>query len=134
MTCTAISDSVSMVAGMTPELRPGLFVFATVPDGGNAAALLAVAVATFREAEGLSLIVPQAAAAPGVAAMRMITLNVYSSVEGVGLTAAVAGVLAQHGIACNMVAAYHHDHIFVPSAHADEALALLLALQAGAGG
>jgi hypothetical protein len=65
--------------------------------------------------------------------MRRITLNVFSSLEGVGLTAAVATALANHNISCNMVAAYHHDHVFVPTADAEEAMRVLLALQAAAG-
>ena len=35
-----------------------------------------------------------------------ITLMVHSDLEGVGLTAAVSGALADAGIACNMVAAF----------------------------
>ncbi len=34
-----------------------------------------------------------------------ITLTVYSDLEAVGLTAAVAGALADRGISCNVVAA-----------------------------
>ena len=88
---------------------------------------IATARAVMREAEGVSLILP--AGADAELPMRQITLNVYSSLEGVGLTAAVATVLANAGIACNMVAAYHHDHAFVPAARAEEALAFLLNLQ-----
>ena len=47
----------------------------------------------------------------------------------VGLTAAVAVALADAGIACNVVAAVHHDHLFVPVESADAALAALRALQ-----
>ncbi len=118
-----------MIAGMTPVLVPGRFVFASVPD----TALLSDAVAMMREAEGVSLILPvDVARREGLAVapvMVCITLNVYSSLEGVGLTAAVAGVLADLGIACNMVAGCHHDHAFVPADRADEAMAALLALQ-----
>jgi hypothetical protein len=64
--------------------------------------------------------------------MRCITLNVYSALDGVGLTAAVARALADLGIACNMVAGFHHDHAFVPATRADDALQGLLALQAAA--
>jgi hypothetical protein len=64
--------------------------------------------------------------------MRCITLNVYSSLERVGLTAAVAQALADESIACNMVAAYHHDHAFVPASDADRAMAVLTALQSSA--
>ena len=62
--------------------------------------------------------------------MRCITLNVYSSLEGVGLTAAVATALAENGIACNMVAAFHHDHAFVPDALSQKAMQVLKELQA----
>ncbi|WP_409995099.1 ACT domain-containing protein [Rhizobium leguminosarum] len=61
--------------------------------------------------------------------MRQITLNVNSALDDVGLTAGVAASLAEAGIPCNMVAAYHHDHVFVPSGLADRALNLLVALQ-----
>jgi len=56
----------------------------------------------------------------------MITLQIHSSLSAVGLTAAVSKILADEGISANIVAAYFHDHVFVPSHRADEAL---LALQ-----
>ena len=106
-----------MIAGMTPVLLDEVFVFATVTEPVEPN-LLDSAKATYREAEGMSLIFPVATAqAHGIpidSEMRCITLNVYSSLEGVGLTAAVAQALADHGIACNMVAAYHHAHAIVP--------------------
>jgi hypothetical protein len=118
-----------MIAGMDPVLMPGRFVFCTVEDG----ALVADALAMFREEEGLSVLLPvdqaEALGLPVESPMRRITLRVHSALEGVGLTAAVAGVLAGAGIACNMIAARLHDHAFVPEAQAEEALALLQALQ-----
>ncbi len=51
-----------------------------------------------------------------------ITLMVHSALDGVGLTAAVSGALAEAGIACNVVAGFHHDHLFVPWDRRDEAL------------
>ena len=126
-----VTEGAAMVAGMDPVLMPGTFCFCTVDGAAPEGALC-----TFREEEGLSvLLAVEQAAALGLAVvspMRQITLKVYSSLEGVGLTAAVASALAAHGIACNMVAARLHDHVFVPSAQADEALAVLRALQAEA--
>ena len=55
-----------------------------------------------------------------------ITLSVHSSLEAVGLTAAVSCALAREGISANVVAAY--DHIFVPVANANQALSCLLKL------
>ena len=113
-----------MIAGMSPDLRPGAFVFVT----GAEEAMIPRAIAMFREAEGLSLILP-AEDAPAVGPrMRLITLQVHSALEGVGLTAAVSSALADKGIPANVVAAYHHDHVFVPEAQAEAALAVLRAL------
>ena len=130
-----VETTSGMISGMTPTLMSGVFVFATATTE-RAKELLPHAIASFHEAEGLSLILPSAAAKEhgiaGEAEMRCITLNVYSSLEGVGLTAAVAQALAENGIACNMVAAFHHDHAFVPTKDADRAMQVLTALQAAA--
>ena len=118
-----------MLAGLSPVLADEIYMFVTVPDGQ----VDEKAIGFFREAEGISLILPRDAALmlghADSSAMRMITLQVHSSLDGIGLTAAVAGRLADHGIACNMVAAFHHDHLFVPADRADEALAILKQLQ-----
>ena len=87
-------------------------------------------IATFVEAEGLTLVLKkdlaQAASLKFEGTFRQITLTVHSSLEAVGLTAAVSAKLAAYGISANVLAAYYHDHIFVPSAKAEQAL---LALQ-----
>ena len=57
-----------------------------------------------------------------------ITLGVHSSLAAVGLTARVAGALAEAGISANMVAAFHHDHVFVPWETRDVARATLCSL------
>jgi hypothetical protein len=122
-----------MISGMTPELKSGAYVFCAAGDRDWAAL---EPLAMFREAEGVSLILERdAAQAAGFSVdgpMALITLNVYSALDGVGLTAAVATALAKVGIACNMVAALNHDHVFVPAERANEAIAILLDLQASA--
>ena len=132
----SVRETVAMIAGMDPELVDGDYAFCTTAEASLAAECLSDAVAMFREKEGTSFILPVArAAAQGFdcsAPMRRITLNVYSALEGVGLTAAVASALAEHGIPCNMVAAYHHDHVFVPAAQAEAALEILTALSGSA--
>jgi hypothetical protein len=60
----------------------------------------------------------------------MITLAVHSSLEAVGFLACITDRLTREGIACNVVAAYHHDHLFVPLARADDALGVLRNLAA----
>ena len=115
---------------MSPRLDDTGWVFAKV-DEEEAVRFSASAIASFREAEGLTLVLPQSASddLDNVSApMSRITLEVHSSLEAVGLTAAVAGVLAEEGISANVIAAYYHDHVFVPKASADRALAVLKGL------
>jgi hypothetical protein len=116
-------------------LAEGEFLFCTAGET-LAAQARDKALGWFHEAEGVTLILErEAAEALGFAAglpMRRITLEVFSALDGVGLTAAVATALSAQNIPCNVVAAYHHDHIFVPAPQAEEALAALRALQAHA--
>lgn len=132
-----VRDASAMIAGMRPILEPGEFVFCTTRDDKVAEAARPEALALFREAEGLSLILPIGAAERlGFAVgkpMRRIVLTVLSALDGVGLTAAAAGALAAEGLACNVVAAFHHDHLFVSSATAERALAVLEARAAAEG-
>ena len=60
--------------------------------------------------------------------MRQITLAIHSDLEAVGLTAAVSAELTRHGISANVVAAFYHDHIFVPAADAERAVEALRTL------
>jgi len=57
-----------------------------------------------------------------------LTIEVHSSLHAVGLTAALSTVLAEHGIACNVLAGYYHDHLLVPLERANEAIEVLEAL------
>jgi len=131
-----IRDAAGMLAGMTPVLQDGEFVFCTLADATVLGGL--TPLGSFREAEGLSVILDRAAAAGAgfdvSLPMRRITLQVHSALDGVGLTAGVAAALAQADIPCNMVAAFHHDHVFVPADKAEMALQVLLEVQAGAQG
>lgn len=70
---------------------------------------------------------------PFVGGFGRITLQVHSSLEAVGLTAPVAGLLATLGISANVVAGYHHDHLFMPWERREEAVAALMALAREAG-
>lgn len=122
-----------MIANMTPVLQPGVFVFCSILHNDDANAAMSVARGSFAEDEGLSLILPKDEAdRMGLSydvSMRQITLMVFSSVSGVGLTAAVSTELAKEKIPANVVAANQHDHIFVPSKQADRAVEILRALQ-----
>lgn len=121
----------TLLTSMSPSLDDTEWVFATVNEEEAAVPFIGSAIASFREEEGLTVVLPQAAAQDleNVSApMSRITLEVHSSLEAVGLTAAVASALAEEGVSANVVAAYYHDHIFVPKASADRALAVLQGL------
>jgi len=66
--------------------------------------------------------------------MARITLEVHSSLEAVGLTAAVSQALASEAISANIMAGYFHDHIFVPESAGERAMACLTLLSASAEG
>ena len=117
-------DLSTLMSQMDPIRNPGRYVFCTVaasaiPDGLRP-------LATMIEPEGTSVIVTQEDAdARGLAyhyVAAWITLRVHSSLDAVGLTAVVSSQLAKDGISCNMVAGYHHDHIFADVNDADRAL------------
>ncbi|MFF2568780.1 ACT domain-containing protein [Streptomyces sp. NPDC058084] len=126
---SAERDLTRLLAGMRPELRPGRYVFTTV-DGPAPAGL--ASVVTVAETEGLTMVVRQEDADAASLAYDYvagwITLRVHSALDAVGLTAAVAGALAEEGLSCNVVAGFHHDHLFVEHARAEEALGVLTAL------
>jgi hypothetical protein len=118
-----VSELSAMLAGMAPVLD-GRAWFFVVSEGEPPADAFAV----IREDEGTTAILAgERAGAP----FARITLTVHSALEGVGLTAAVSRALAEAGIACNVVAGYHHDHLFVPWDRREEALAILQGLAAG---
>ena len=125
---SGITDLKTLLREMRPDLRPGDYVYCSVPAQETAWRSLEP-LGFFREDEGLTLILEKTAAdKAGLTygpAMRCITLTVHSALEAVGLTAAVAVALTRHGISANVVAAYHHDHIFVPANDAERALVAL---------
>jgi len=129
MSAPPVRDTAAMIAGMAPRADAGVWHFVTAADDALAARAAPHALASFAEDEGMSFILSGAAAARhGFATdlpMARITLGVHSALDGVGLTAAVSGALAAAGIACNMVAAFHHDHVFVPAGEAGRALDVL---------
>lgn len=116
-----------LIQQMSPRLNEGEYVFASVQslDGVN----LNDVLCTFREKEGVTLILTKAKADTFFLAYEnvfsWISLEVHSSLEAVGLTSAFSGELAKYGIACNVVAGYYHDHIFVLKKDTSNALKVL---------
>jgi uncharacterized protein len=93
----------------------------------------AEAICTFREAEGLTVLLPTTDAdrlgLPYSYVAAWITLTVESDLDAVGFLAAITQRLALAGISCNVVSAVHHDHLFVPFDKRDEAVRILRELQ-----
>lgn len=122
------TDLKKLLATMSPDLLPDIYVFATLTPGTTQPEGLDP-VMVFREREGLTLIVTEdAASAAGLAASfrcRMITLNIHSSLEAVGFLAAIMTRLAAAGMGVNPVSAFYHDHLFVPAERAEDAMELL---------
>ncbi len=125
-----VHDLGVLLSSMRPHLHDGDYVFCCLPAGAVPDGLHPVA--TVAEAEGLTVVVPtpEALAAGLDADFRCawITLGIHSALDAVGLTAAVATALTRDGIACNVIAGFHHDHLFVPFDTAQRALAALAAL------
>ena len=117
---------------MAPQLHPETFVYCSFPDFRIPPGL--EPICTFREAEGVTAIVEKAqaddSAVPYVFESHLITLTVHSSLEAVGFLATLAGRLADANIPCNVVAGYHHDHLFVPTDRSQQALSLLASISA----
>lgn len=123
----------TLLRTMKPELHEGEFVYCLAPSLNEVIALEPICM--FQEAEGVTVILPKgkadSAALPYPVVCAWITLTVHSSLEAVGLTAAVSKALTEVGISCNVVAAFYHDHIFVPIQDAERAMQALLTLCKG---
>jgi hypothetical protein len=116
----------TLLTNLRPVLHPEPFVFVSLPPS---AAVPPGVLSVFREKEGLSIILPRADANRlGISyssVWAMITLQVHSNLAAVGLLATLLPPLAAAGISVNPVAAYYHDHLFVPWDRRSEALEML---------
>ncbi|NMP15894.1 ACT domain-containing protein [Thalassotalea sp. Y01] len=125
---SGITDLDELLRSMRPKLVAAEFVFCTV-SGDLKEYVELNPVATFIEPEGLTLVVEKSVAEKAgfsfSGTYSQIILTVHSSLEAVGLTAAVASKLASKGVSANVIAAYYHDHIFVQTAKADIAKSAL---------
>ncbi|KQZ56789.1 hypothetical protein ASD53_09805 [Lysobacter sp. Root559] len=124
-------DLAQMLASLEVAQRAGEYVFVASPQ--HDPALAALAHASVREDEGASYVLARADADARaldygfVAAW--LSLTVHSALDAVGLTAAVSSALSERGIACNVIAGLHHDHLLVPAERAADAVAALAALR-----
>lgn len=125
-----MTDLEEMLRTLTVSVRPDRYTFLSVdavPSLGDGIA------AVLTEAEGTTVVATveraEAEGWPVDFQAAWLTLDVHSSLEAIGLTAAFSAALGEVGIACNVLAGFHHDHLLVPADRADEAVAVLEALR-----
>jgi len=128
----AETDLSVLLKNLNPMASSENYVFTTLPADKLSSTLVSVAKGMFQEREGTTLILPVAAAKQANLQFegyyRCITCEVHSSLDAVGMTAAMSTALGNAGISANVVAAYYHDHIFVPAEKVDVALDVLTSL------
>jgi len=111
----------NLLKNMDPCLNSGNYVFCSIPPEQLDSVPASQIVALVRESSEVSLVLSETYAnncgiafkkAPPI--LSWITLKVHSSLEAIGLTAAFSRALTEVNISCNVIAGFHHDHIFVP--------------------
>lgn len=123
---TGESDLKVLLGSMEPIMGKEEYVFCTVQDYEWD---LRTVWAMIREDEGMTLILDRLKAdslsLSYDSVFMRITLNIHSSLDAVGLTAAVSTKLSERDISANVVAAYFHDHIFIQKEKATQAMVSL---------
>lgn len=117
-----------LLATLDVVRRPGTFTMVSAPAGTSPPADAAAWIA---EDDGVTFVVPATDGDGDTFIAAWLTLTVHSDLAAVGLTAAVATALADAGIAANVLAAFHHDHVLVPADRAEDAIHALRALAQG---
>ena len=124
-----ITDLQVLLSSMEPILKPNEYVFVSLGEKSLEQISDLNPVAAFKEEEGISLVInKETADENGIkydSVFRLISLHVHSSLDAVGLTAAFSGALGKASISANVVAAYYHDHIFVPADKTEQAVKVL---------
>ncbi len=133
---TGETDLAVMLGDLQVSRRPGRFAVVTVErELGQTLALGDGIEGLVQEAEGVTAIVSeqmaQARGWSGGFIAGWLTLEIHSSLNAVGLTAAVSSALGEAGISCNVLAGYFHDHILVPIEQVADAIACLESLGPG---
>ncbi|WP_022704386.1 ACT domain-containing protein [Pseudorhodobacter ferrugineus] len=109
-----LGDLTELLRSMEPVLHDAPYGFGLT----QGADWVAGAFAMVAEDEGMTVVATEVVlVAAGVAhqgGWARISLTVHSDLAAVGLTAAISAALTAEGISANMVAGYHHDHVFVP--------------------
>lgn len=125
---SGIKDLDKLLKGMKPELVSKEFVFSTISEI-QLKRLKLNPLLSFKETEGITIIIERKVAEentlPYSNVWKLITLNVHSDLSAVGFLAKITDKLAKAGISVNVISAYYHDHLFVPTEKADVAIEIL---------
>ena len=128
-------DLSKLLSSLLVKQREGLWRFETIDKEAaswaelvNLRAVREIAM-LFQEEEGLTVITTATDETPPANRWIWLELSVYSDLNAVGFLAKVSAALSESGIPCNAVAAYHHDHIFVPEEQSDAAISAIEALR-----
>jgi uncharacterized protein len=128
---TGVTDLNQLLRDMTPELDGEIYGYAVVPLE-QALPPVDQVFAIIREEEGMTVVathmVLQGIGLQPTEQWARISLKIHSSLSAVGLTAAFATALGKYGISANVIAGFHHDHIFVQWDRRHDAMQALLEL------
>ena len=128
-TISGETDLEKLLSSLSPVLLDDEYVFCSFKNARYGDHKELEPLATFVEIEGLTLLVLKQLADDNrvhyETVFKCITLTVHSSLNAIGLTAAVSTKLAENNISANVIAAYYHDHVFIQAEHAHYALSLL---------
>lgn len=116
-----------LIQNMEPILNDGEYVFVSVENVKSIPR--EITICEIKEHEGITVVLSKKDAEELGLTFEFIaswiTLNIHSSLEAVGLTAAFASELGKHSISCNVIAGYYHDHIFVDKKDKDKGMKVL---------
>ena len=139
--CSGETDLYKMLSSLSVRKHEGSYAFCTIEKSSDSVKIITELLEKnclemfFKESEGYTLILdPDVARKYGIKfeyIASWLELEIHSSLEAVGLTAAFSNALKDSGISANVVAGFYHDHIFVSEKDADLAIDALNSLSAG---
>ena len=123
----------NLLNNLQPNLLNEDYVFITLEDYSFDFSNLLNPIATFKEEEGLTLVISEERAKRENfeynSVFKCISLGAHSSLNSVGLIATISTLLSEKGISCNVFSGYFHDHLFVQKSLSKEALELLKSIK-----
>lgn len=124
---TGATDLQQLLSEMRVSIREPTYCLVSLASPSSELRDSAAAVIVEQEAVTLVITTEEAEAngLPYEFPAAWLTLDVHSSLHAVGLTAAVARMLTDEGIPCNVLAGFYHDHLLVPAGKGHQVKAVL---------